>query len=157
MGHNVVFHDGYPRMDMMIIPLARRLSVVPHLLFGCLVGIGAFADRPSFDNEVYRPLFRFVSLTGWGITFWIVAALAVVVLCTGSYRFFVATNLLMTFISTSWLLVLLNAQFVDEAIISATEHAAIPLRIGLWTFVVSTCLINAAIPVRVLEVGKSNA
>lgn len=144
-----LFHQYgvYPDHDVQMIPRSRRLAVIPHLVFGAMACFAALFDQDSFTNPVYNSLFEFVALEAWGLGFGASAGAAFVVLLTGSFRAYVFANLTMLFMSTSWLLALIKARFVDGYDVTA-------LAFGLWIFVVATCVVNAAIPVAVVEVKK---
>ena len=132
------------RPKEILRPLYLRFTLIPHAIIGSAVSYGAAFDRVSFDSPVYGAMFEWISLTFLGIMFFISALMAVYVIISGSWKAYFLGNVMTFSLSLMWLVSLVVARFQYEYSVSTAW-------LGLWSFILATCILLAATPTNVVE------
>lgn len=132
------------RPRQVLRPIGRRYMMIPHAVICFSMAWGASFDRKSFSSPIFAPIFELAPLTLWGILFGVVGILAIYTALSASWVGYFASNTTLCGLSSLWFSALSYARFFADVDVSTPAF-------GLWLFVVSTCLILAASPTRVVQ------
>ena len=134
------FHPGE-----IISPLRKKYLLIPHICFSILTGLGLLLDQAVREASAIVQIFDWLSPTIMGVGFIIAFVCGVFTLFTGSWRTYVITNLLVLFLSCSWMLSLFVIKFFTHTIPVSMAG------FGVWLFIATDCIVIASIHNRVIS------